>query len=169
MAEESRCRGEVRWFSDTKGYGFIKPEGDGEDLFVHHSSIKSEGYRSLTEGEIVEYTFSVGDDDKPKAVDVTGPNGASIQPPRRSKPFLGGGGGGCFSCGGHGHIARECVNNSRTFSGGPPRRGGGSGGDDGSCYNCGQVGHFARECRRDDGGGSGDVSCYKCGQFGHFA
>jgi CspA family cold shock protein len=47
--------GTVKWFNDSKGYGFIKPDGDGDDLFVHHRQIAGEGFRSLTEGQRVEY------------------------------------------------------------------------------------------------------------------
>jgi cold shock protein len=47
--------GTVKWFNDAKGYGFISPEGGGKDLFVHHSSIQSSGFRSLAEGAKVEY------------------------------------------------------------------------------------------------------------------
>ncbi|MCX7719312.1 MAG: cold-shock protein [Candidatus Sumerlaeaceae bacterium] len=47
--------GKVKWFNDKKGYGFILPEGGGEDIFVHHSSIVSEGFRTLVEGQQVQY------------------------------------------------------------------------------------------------------------------
>jgi CspA family cold shock protein len=47
--------GTVKWFNDSKGYGFIAPEEGGKDLFVHHSSIAGEGFKSLTEGAKVEY------------------------------------------------------------------------------------------------------------------
>ena len=47
--------GTVKWFNDAKGYGFITPEDQGKDLFVHHSSIAGEGYKSLAEGAKVEY------------------------------------------------------------------------------------------------------------------
>lgn len=47
--------GTVKWFNEQKGYGFISPEGGGDDLFVHHSNIDSEGFRSLNEGQKVEY------------------------------------------------------------------------------------------------------------------
>ena len=47
-------RGTVKWFSDQKGFGFISRE-DGDDVFVHHSGILGEGYRSLTEGQAVEF------------------------------------------------------------------------------------------------------------------
>ena len=46
--------GTVKWFNDAKGYGFITPDG-GEDVFVHHTSIQMDGFRTLKEGERVEY------------------------------------------------------------------------------------------------------------------
>lgn len=51
-------RGRVKWFSNDKGYGFIEYEGlVNEDIFVHYSAIDQEGYKSLKEGEIVEFTL----------------------------------------------------------------------------------------------------------------
>jgi len=47
--------GTVKWFSDEKGFGFITPDDGGRDLFVHHSSITADGYRSLSEGIKVSY------------------------------------------------------------------------------------------------------------------
>jgi len=47
--------GNVKWFSDSKGYGFITPEGGGDDLFVHFSSIEGEGFKSLQEGQRVQF------------------------------------------------------------------------------------------------------------------
>ena len=47
--------GTVKWFSDEKGFGFITPDDGGKDLFVHHTAIQSDGYRSLGEGAKVSY------------------------------------------------------------------------------------------------------------------
>ena len=52
--------GTVKWFSNDKGYGFITPDEGGEDLFVHHSGIGGDGYKSLAEGAKVEYTPEQG-------------------------------------------------------------------------------------------------------------
>lgn len=54
------ARGTVKWFSDEKGYGFIAPEDDGEDLFVHYSSIEGRGFRTLEEGDKVSYEPAQG-------------------------------------------------------------------------------------------------------------
>jgi CspA family cold shock protein len=49
------ANGTVKWFNDSKGYGFITPADGSKDVFVHHSSIAGEGYKSLNEGARVEY------------------------------------------------------------------------------------------------------------------
>jgi CspA family cold shock protein len=54
-----RVQGTVKWFNPSKGYGFISRE-DGEDVFVHYSALQSGGYRSLDEGQRVEYTIERG-------------------------------------------------------------------------------------------------------------
>ena len=48
-------QGTVKWFNDQKGFGFISPDDGGEDLFVHHTNITAEGYRTLAEGQKVQY------------------------------------------------------------------------------------------------------------------
>jgi len=52
--------GTVKWFSNDKGYGFIAQDGGGNDVFVHHSAITGEGYKSLDEGAKVEYEVEEG-------------------------------------------------------------------------------------------------------------
>lgn len=104
--EQQRRRGTVKWFNSTKGFGFITPvEGDGtEDLFVHQSSINAEGFRSLREGEEVEFAIETTEDGRTKAVQVTGPEGEPPQgAPRRGG--LRGRGRGAFPAGGRGIVA----------------------------------------------------------------
>ncbi|GMN29084.1 hypothetical protein TIFTF001_002292 [Ficus carica] len=192
MAEE-RSTGKVRWFNDSKGFGFITPDDGGEDLFVHQSAIKSDGFRSLAEGETVEFQISLADDGKTKAVDVTGPGGSSLQGIKKVGRGGGGGGGGygfgggwrgsdrrngggggsgCYNCGDPGHLARDC-DRDRDY---------GSSGGGGGCFSCGEFGHLARNCPKGSGGGGGGGGgaggggaggsgggCYKCGEFGHLA
>lgn len=59
--------GKVKWFNDKKGFGFIEPEGGGEDIFVHHTSIMSEGFRTLAEGQNVQFEVVRG----PKGMQAT--------------------------------------------------------------------------------------------------
>ncbi len=61
--------GTVKWFNDQKGYGFIKQEGVTEDIFVHHTAIKMEGFRTLAPGEVVEFEVKQ-DQNGLKAVNV---------------------------------------------------------------------------------------------------
>ena len=66
----SKQKGTVKWFNDSKGYGFITPEDGGKDLFVHHTNIAGEGFKSLAEGDTVE--FNVGEGTKGQhATEVT--------------------------------------------------------------------------------------------------
>lgn len=54
-----KLRGSVKYFNESKGYGFIKND-EGEEFFVHHSAIQSDGFRTLSEGEVVEFDPIVG-------------------------------------------------------------------------------------------------------------
>ncbi|MFD6177397.1 MULTISPECIES: cold-shock protein [unclassified Isoptericola] len=65
------AQGTVKWFNSEKGYGFITPTAGGQDLFVHYSAIQTDGYRSLDEGQSVE--FEVGQGQK-------GPQAEQVRP-----------------------------------------------------------------------------------------
>jgi CspA family cold shock protein len=54
------AQGTVKWFNDSKGFGFITVDGQEKDIFVHQSAIQAEGYRSLTEGQRVEFEIVQG-------------------------------------------------------------------------------------------------------------
>ncbi len=62
-------KGTVKWFNNNKGYGFIERE-DGEDVFVHYSAITSDGYKSLSEGDTVEFEVTEGEKG-PQATNVS--------------------------------------------------------------------------------------------------
>ena len=61
--------GKIKWFNDAKGFGFIIQDSGGEDVFVHHSSISMEGYRTLAEGDPVQFDLVEGEKG-PKAENV---------------------------------------------------------------------------------------------------
>lgn len=65
-----RTTGRVKWFNDQKGFGFITPDGGERDCFVHHSAIQMQGFRTLAEGDVVEFEVVQGDKG-PAAQNVT--------------------------------------------------------------------------------------------------
>ena len=54
-------KGKVKWFSNVKGYGFIEQEGGGQDVFVHYSSIQTDGYKTLEEGDEITFELAQGE------------------------------------------------------------------------------------------------------------
>ncbi|MCU0464508.1 MAG: cold-shock protein [Anaerolineae bacterium] len=67
---DNQLEGVVKWFNNTKGFGFIKVDGREADVFVHYSAIAASGYRSLNEGDRVTFTLEVGQKG-PEARNVT--------------------------------------------------------------------------------------------------
>jgi len=85
---EGKQVGSVKWFNSEKGFGFVAPNAGGEDLFVHQSAVHAPGFRSLMEGEEVEFKI-VTEGGKQKAIEVTGPGGEFCQGAPRSGPNRG--------------------------------------------------------------------------------
>lgn len=79
-----KVKGTVKWFDAKKGFGFLIPDDGSPDVFVHHSSIHANGFRSLGDGEPVEFEVITEPNGKSKAIHVTGPDGGYVQgAPRR--------------------------------------------------------------------------------------
>lgn len=80
VMEDGPRAGKCKWFNVEKGYGFIEVEGEDSDVFVHQSDIYAPGFRSLAEGENLEFRIETDSKTgKMKAVEVTGPDGAYVQ------------------------------------------------------------------------------------------
>ena len=62
--------GTVKWFNDAKGFGFITPDGGGEDLFAHFSAINMQGFKTLKEGQKVSFEISAGNKGKKQASNI---------------------------------------------------------------------------------------------------
>ena len=75
--ESSMPTGSVKWFNSQKGFGFIAPDDESDEVFVHQSAIQANGFRTLDEGEKVKFNI-VEEGGKKKAVDVTGPDGGPV-------------------------------------------------------------------------------------------
>jgi cold shock CspA family protein len=78
-APEGIQKGKVKWFNTLKGFGFIVPDDGSADVFVHQTAIQAQGFRSLADGEAVEYRIEVDNNGRQKAVAVTGPDGREVQ------------------------------------------------------------------------------------------
>ena len=156
-----RWSGTIKWFSNERSYGFIRPINGGEDIFVHYSSVKSDGYIRLRTGTLVEFDVVGGHwrEKRLKAINVTGPGGTLLQDSRRRAINIATGSGSGST--GSNAETRPCL---------------------GPCYRCGEMGHIAKYCflgRKNDiaaawpGFGQktwiGVAWCHFCGQLGHLA
>ncbi|GAB4167993.1 MAG: transcription antiterminator/RNA stability regulator CspE [Calditrichia bacterium] len=63
-------KGKVKWFNEAKGWGFIQPEDGGDDIFVHYSAIAQDGFKTLKEGDVVEFELKPGKNGKEQAANV---------------------------------------------------------------------------------------------------
>jgi len=166
--------GTCKWWNSQKGFGFITPDDGGADVFVHQTAIQSDGFRSLAEGEELEYMVEQGADGRLKASNVTGPAGKNVKGAPQEFRSGGGGRGGGFgggrgggrggygggSYGGSGGYQQGGYGGGQSYGGGGYGGGqggyggggrGGYGGDGGAGYGGGQGGY---------GGGGGAQGYY---------
>ncbi|XP_028415114.1 protein lin-28 homolog [Dendronephthya gigantea] len=128
-----RIRGHVKWFNVSRGFGFIKRDDGGDDVFVHQSAIKSKSFRSLSEDEAVEFIVvpsSKGD----VAGNVSAPGGATVQGTSRGERRNKGArrySKKCYNCDEKGHKINECQRPRRTKR---------------FCHNCGSLDHLIQCC-----------------------
>lgn len=127
MTMEAYRTGVCKWFNPRKGYGFITPDDGGEKVFVHQSVIDMPGFRSLFQGEKVEF-YSKETEKGIMATLVCGPDGEPINTNSRQRPKRQ---VKCFNCGRYGyHLGNNCPR------GALPK----------SCFNCESQDHFIKDC-----------------------
>lgn len=107
--QKAICKGTCKKFDPSKGFGFITVDDGSGDVFVHYTEIQAQGFKSLAEGESVEFEIVTQSDGRRKAVNVTGPNGANVQGQKRNN--FGGGQQGNYN-------NFNNMGNNRGFGGG---------------------------------------------------
>jgi len=139
-----RQAGHVKFFNAEKGFGFITPSDGSEDVFVHFSAIQSDGFKSLGEGEAVEFAVEYDSNKgKSSAAHVTGPNGGPVQGSQKGGGGKGGkgkGGGKGFDGGKGGFGGGKGFGGKGGFGGDKGGFGGDKGGFGGGGFN--QGGYF---------------------------
>eukprot|EP01084_Bolivina_argentea_P106394 190402_1 len=92
-SNKKKVTGKCKRFNPEKGFGFISVDDGSGDVFVHQTEIHAEGYRTIHEGEELEFEVVTQDDGRRKAINVTGPNGAYVRGGYSNRGRGGGGGG----------------------------------------------------------------------------